>query len=296
MKERVLLVTGMSGAGRTASLKVLEDLGYEAVDNLPLSFLGRLIDQPEPENLLGKGRPLAIGVDLRTRGFSVETVIDELERWKAKHVAEVLSIFVDCEDMVLGRRFTETRRRHPLASDRPLLDSIKLERRLLSRLRDRADLVLDTTERSLPELKVVLAKHFAYDKSKGTEIFIKSFSFRHGLPRDADLVFDVRFLSNPYYDEKLRPLSGEDEAVRSHVMRDPGIAEYLNTVEEMLALCLPRYKEEGKSYLTIAIGCTGGRHRSVSVAVDLARRLEHRDWRVRLQHRDMYRDAGSDML
>ena len=296
MKERVLIVTGMSGAGRTASLKVLEDLGYEAVDNLPLSFLGRLIDQPEPENLLGKGRPLAIGVDLRTRGFAVETVIDALERWKANHFAEVLSIFVDCEDVVLGRRFTETRRRHPLASDRPLSDAIELERRLLSRLRDCADLVLDTTERTLPELKVVLAKHFAYGKGTGTEIFIKSFSFRHGLPREADLVLDVRFLRNPHYDQKLRPLSGEDEAVRSYIMRDPGIAEYLNAVEEMLALCLPRYREEGKSYLTIAIGCTGGRHRSVSVAVEIAKRLEHRDWRVRLQHRDMHRDAGSDML
>ena len=296
MKERVLLVTGMSGAGRTASLKALEDLGYEAVDNLPLSFLSRLIDQPEPENLLGKGRPLAIGVDLRTRGFAVETLLDELERWKANHFAEVLSIFVDCEDVVLGRRFTETRRRHPLASDRPLSDSIELERRLLSRLRDRADLVLDTTEQSLTELKTVLAKHFAYDKGTGTEIFIKSFSFRHGLPREADLVFDVRFLRNPHYDQKLRPLSGEDEEVRAYIMLDPGTAEYLNTVEEMLAVCLPRYRDEGKSYLTIAIGCTGGRHRSVSVAVDLAKRLENRDWRVRLQHRDMHRDAGSDML
>ncbi|MEE2932599.1 MAG: RNase adapter RapZ [Pseudomonadota bacterium] len=296
MKERVLIVTGMSGAGRTASLKFLEDLGYEAVDNLPLSFLGRLIDQPEPKNLLGNGRPLAIGVDLRTRGFAVETVMDELERWKANPFAEVLSIFVDCEDVVLGRRFTETRRRHPLAFDRPLSDAIGLERRLLLRLRDRADLVLDTTERTLSELKVVLAKHFAYGKGTGTEIFIKSFSFRHGLPREADLVLDVRFLRNPHYDQKLRPLSGEDEVVRSYIMRDPGVAEYLNAVEEMLALCLPRYREEGKSYLTIAFGCTGGRHRSVFVAVDIAKRLEHRDWRVRIIHRDIHRDAGSDML
>lgn len=296
MSERVVLVTGMSGAGRTAALKGLEDLGYEAVDNLPLSMLGRLVDQPEPENLLGHGRPLAIGVDLRTRDFAVDLVIDEIERWKTERGAEVTSVFVDCEDAVLVRRYTETRRRHPLAPDRPLPDTIKLERRLLSRLRDRADLVIDTTERRPAELKEFLARYFALDESPGTEIFVTSFSFRHGLPREADLVFDVRFLRNPHYDEGLRSHTGEDPAVQAYIAEDSEAAAYLDSIKAMLGLCLPRYRQEGKSYLTIAIGCTGGRHRSVYVAIQLAEWLESQNRPVRLQHRDIHRDAGSDML
>ncbi|HAA91022.1 MAG: RNase adapter RapZ [Rhodospirillaceae bacterium] len=296
MNERVVLVTGMSGAGRTATLKGLEDLGYEAVDNLPLSMLGRLVDQPEPENLLGEGRPLAIGVDLRTRDFTVDLVIDEIERWKTEHGANVFSVFVDCEDSVLVRRYTETRRRHPLAPDRPLPDTIKLERRLLSRLRDRADLVIDTTERRPAELKEVLAQHFSLDRGPGTDIFVTSFSFRHGLPREADLVFDVRFLRNPHYEEKLRPLTGEDLSVQSYIAEDPEMAAYLESIKTMLGLCLPRYRQEGKSYLTIAVGCTGGRHRSVFTAIELANWLETENWPVSLRHRDINRDAGGDML
>ena len=296
MNERVVLVTGMSGAGRTATLKGLEDLGYEAVDNLPLSMLGRLVDQPEPENLLGEGRPLAIGVDLRTRDFTVDLVIDEIERWKTEHGANVFSVFVDCEDSVLVRRYTETRRRHPLAPDRPLPDTIKLERRLLSRLRDRADLVIDTTERRPAELKEVLAQHFSLDRGPGTDIFVTSFSFRHGLPREADLVFDVRFLRNPHYEEKLRPLTGEDLSVQSYIAEDPEMAAYLESIKTMLGLCLPRYRQEGKSYLTIAVGCTGGRRRSVFTAIELANWLETENWPVSLRHRDINRDAGGDML
>ena len=296
MNERVVLVTGMSGAGRTATLKGLEDLGYEAVDNLPLSMLGRLVDQPEPENLLGEGRPLAIGVDLRTRDFTVDLVIDEIERWKTEHGANVFSVFVDCEDSVLVRRYTETRRRHPLAPDRPLPDTIKLERRLLSRLRDRADLVIDTTERRPAELKEVLAQHFSLDRGPGTDIFVTSFSFRHGLPREADLVFDVRFLRNPHYEEKLRPLTGEDLSVQSYIAEDPEMAAYLESIKTMLGLCLPRYRQEGKSYLTIPVGCTGGRHRSVFTAIELANWLETENWPVSLRHRDINRDAGGDML
>lgn len=296
MNERVVLVTGMSGAGRTATLKGLEDLGYEAVDNLPLSMLGRLVDQPEPENLLGEGRPLAIGVDLRTRDFAVDVVIREQERWKAERGVKVASIFVDCDDAVLVRRYTETRRRHPLAPDRPLPDTIKLERQLLSRLRDHADLVIDTTERRAAELKEILARHFALEEGPGTEIFVTSFSFRHGLPREADLVFDVRFLRNPHYDEKLRSHTGEEPAVQAYIAEDPEVAAYLDSVKAMLDLCLPRYRQEGKSYLTIAVGCTGGRHRSVYVAIELAKWLESESWPVRLQHRDIHRDAGGDML
>ena len=198
MGERVVLVTGMSGAGRTATLKVLEDLGYEAVDNLPLSMLDRLVDLPEQSNFLGGERPLAIGIDLRTRDFAVELVIDEVEQLASKGNRAVTSIFVDCDDAVLVRRYTETRRRHPLDADRPLPDTIKLERSLLARLRSRADLIVDTTESALADLKEIVVARFALDRSPGLNLCVTSFSFRYGVPREADLVFDVRFLRNPH--------------------------------------------------------------------------------------------------
>jgi len=296
MNERLVLVTGMSGAGRTATLKALEDLGYEAVDNLPLSLLNRLVDLPKPESLLGDGRPLAIGVDLRTRDFAVDLVIDELERLTSENERAVTSIFVDCEDAVLVRRDTETRRRHPVATDRPLPDTIKLERRLLSRLRNRADLVVDTTQTTLAELKETVAAHFALDRSPGLNLFVTSFSFRQGVPREADLLFDVRFLRNPHYDEILRDRTGEDVTVQAHIAEDPDAAAYLDCIKSMLGLCLPRYQQEGKSYLTIAIGCTGGRHRSVYIAIEIANWLEQKKWPVRLQHRDIHHNAGGNML
>ena len=295
MGERVVLVTGMSGAGRTATLKVLEDLGYEAVDNLPLSMLDRLIDLPEQSNLLGGERPLAIGIDLRTRDFAVELVIEEVEQLASKGNRAVTSIFVDCDDAVLVRRYTETRRRHPLDADRPLPDTIKLERSLLARLRSRADLIVDTTESALAELKEIVAARFALDRSPGLNLCITSFSFRHGVPREADLVFDVRFLRNPHYESALRDRTGQDDAVQRYIKGDPDLEIYLECIKSMLGLCLPRYQQEGKSYLTIAIGCTGGRHRSVYVAIELSEWLGQNDWAMRLRHRDMHLNDGRDM-
>ena len=295
MGERVVLVTGMSGAGRTATLKVLEDLGYEAVDNLPLSMLDRLIDLPRQSNLLGGERPLAIGIDLRTRDFAVELVIEEVEQLASKGNRAVTSIFVDCDDAVLVRRYTETRRRHPLDADRPLPDTIKLERSLLARLRSRADLIVDTTESALAELKETVAARFALDRSPGLNLCITSFSFRHGVPREADLVFDVRFLRNPHYESALRDRAGQDDAVQRYIKGDPDLELYLECIKSMLGLCLPRYQQEGKSYLTIAIGCTGGRHRSVYVAIELSEWLEQNDWAMRLRHRDMHLNDGRDM-
>ena len=295
MGERVVLVTGMSGAGRTATLKVLEDLGYEAVDNLPLSMLDRLIDLPEQSNLLGGERPLAIGIDLRTRDFAVELVIDEVEQLASKGNRAVTSIFVDCDDAVLVRRYTETRRRHPLDADRPLPDTIKLERSLLARLRSRADLIVDTTESALADLKEIVVARFALDRSPGLNLCVTSFSFRYGVPREADLVFDVRFLRNPHYETALRDRTGEDDAVQRYIKGDPDLKIYVGCIKSMLGLCLPRYQQEGKSYLTIAIGCTGGRHRSVYVAIELSEWLEQNNWEMRLRHRDMHLNAGRDM-
>jgi UPF0042 nucleotide-binding protein len=296
MSEQVVLVTGMSGAGRTAALKALEDLGYEAVDNLPISLFAGVIDLPGRENLFEEARPLAVGIDLRTRDFAVDLLLEEIERLTADSRYTVTTIFIDCDDAVLVRRYTETRRRHPLGSDRPMPDTIRLERRLLTRLRDRADLVVDTTNTTPAQLKAELGRHFALEHSPGLGIFLTSFSFRYGVPREADIVFDVRFLNNPHYQDDLRDLTGEDQAVRDFIAGDPDTDAFLGHVKAMLGLCLPRYRQEGKSYLNVAIGCTGGRHRSVCIAILLAQWLESENWPVRLQHRDIHRHAGGDML
>ncbi len=288
--EQVILVTGMSGAGRSTALKVLEDIGYEAVDNLPLSLLPALVAGGR-----GRGRPLAIGVDIRTRDFGVDPFLEELDRLMNDPRFAVRTLFLDCDDEVLMRRFTETRRRHPLAADRPLPDTIRLERRLLARLRDRADLVIDSTNKSQWELKAALSERFRLERDQGLSLFVTSFSFRHGLPREADLVFDVRFLTNPHYDPVLRPLTGQDAPVDAAVAADPDFPAFFERLTGMLQVLLPRYRREGKSYLTIAIGCTGGRHRSVAVTERLTRWLADAGWDVHPHHRDIHRSAGRDM-
>lgn len=293
MKQPVVLVTGMSGAGRSTALKVLEDLGYEAVDNLPLSLLAGLVRQGGSD---GATRPLAIGVDIRTRDFAVAPVIDALDRLISEEGVDIRILFLDCDDDVLLRRYTETRRRHPLAEDRPVPDGIRLERRLLSRLQDRADAIIDTSGTTLWELKDQVTERFGLADSTELSINITSFSYRHGLPREADLVFDVRFLANPHYDEALRPLSGEDAAVGAFVAADPDFSGFLDCLKPMLGVLLPRYEKEGKSYLTIAVGCTGGRHRSVYVARRLVELLENQGRKVTLHHRDVGDGGGQDML
>lgn len=279
---RILLVTGMSGAGKTATLKAMEDMGYEAVDNLPLSLLASLVNPAA-----GTSRPLAIGVDIRTRDFGVAPFLQEIDALIRDPGIRVSLLFLDCDDEVLRRRFSETRRRHPLAVDRPVTDGIEHERRLLAPLRDRADAVIDTSNLPLPDLRRQLAGHFAPDAEAGFALFVTSFSYRHGLPREADLVFDVRFLANPHYDETLRPLTGTDAAVAEFIERDPGFATFFESLTALLEPLLPRYAGEGKSYLTIAFGCTGGRHRSVFCAERLAAWLRDKGQRTGVGHRDL---------
>jgi UPF0042 nucleotide-binding protein len=278
---RILLVTGMSGAGKTAALKAIEDMGYEAVDNLPLSFIASIVSAT-PQGR----RALAIGVDIRTRDFAVESFIAEIDALIARPELKVSVLFLDCEDEVLRRRFSETRRRHPLAADRPVTDGIERERRLVMPLRDRADVVLDTSNLPLPDLRRQLAGHFSLDADAGLALFVTSFSYRHGIPREADLVFDVRFLDNPHYDERLRPLTGMDPPIAAFIERDPGFAPFFDSLIALLEPLLPRYASEGKSYLTIAFGCTGGRHRSVFLAERMAGWLDLQGYSVGLAHRD----------
>ena len=280
-RARVLLVTGMSGAGRSTALKTLEDLGYEAVDNLPLSLVPALI-----ESAAADAPAIAVGVDARTRGFGIATMIDTLDALAHGAGRDLQVLFVDCDDERLARRYTETRRPQPLAGDRPVMDGIRLERRVLSALRERADLVLDTSLMNAADLKRALTGHFA-PNSGGLRAFVTSFSFRHGVPRDADLLFDVRFLDNPHWVPELRGLSGLDPEVAAHIEKDPDFAPFLDRLWRLLCPLLPRYRQEGKSYLTIGIGCTGGRHRSVYVAELLAERLRGEGLRVEVAHRDL---------
>ncbi len=284
-RRRVVLVTGMSGAGRTSALRALEDAGYEAVDNLPLSLLPSLVRPDDTQT-----QPLAIGVDTRTRGFAASSLLAVLDELRAEAGVEFCLLFVDCDDESLRRRFTETRRRHPLATDRPLADGIRAERAMLRDLRDHADLVMDTSTLSQADLKRRVQDSLALDASPGLAVQVVSFAYRNGLPSDADLVFDVRFLSNPHYQADLRPLTGRDAAVAEFIERDSGCVGFLDGLTSMLAALLPRYAREGKSYLTIAIGCTGGRHRSVYVAERLAAWLGAREWRCGLHHRDLEPD------
>lgn len=286
--QRLLLVTGLSGAGKTSALKALEDLGYEAVDNLPLSLLRALVF-PNQRSLDVDTfhRPLAIGVDIRTRDFGVDLLLREIGQLTAAEDVAVKVLFLDCEDDELGRRYIETRRRHPLAHDRPVRDGIAHERRLMGGIRDRADLVIDTTRLNRGDLKRILEGHCGLDDKPSLSIFVTSFGFRRGLPREADLVFDVRFLKNPYYDPVLRPMTGRDSAVAEYIRADPDLEGFFGSLCRLLQPLLPRYVAEGKSYLTLAIGCTGGRHRSVFVAERLAKWLGDQGEQVHLHHRDV---------
>lgn len=283
----VVIVTGMSGAGRSTALKALEDLGYEAVDNLPLSLLSSLLTPGT-----GGGRPLAIGVDARTRDFGAAPFLEELDGLIRMEAFRVRLLFLDCDSEVLQRRFSETRRRHPVTPDRRVTDGIAHERALLAPLRDRADEVIDTTDMTIGELKRLLDSNHALERAPGLAVFVTSFAYRHGLPHEADLVFDVRFLQNPHYVDELRPQSGLDRPVGDFIEQDPDLEEYFRHLTQLLEPLLPRFDAEGKSYLTIAVGCTGGKHRSVYTAERLGAWLAEKGERVSVNHRDLKQDGA----
>lgn len=286
---RFVVVSGLSGAGKTTALKLLEDHGYEAVDNLPMPLLRRLAIADDVETSGTKAqsrRAIAVGIDSRTRDFQPDQLIALLGELRQRDELAVQLLYFDCEDEVLLKRFTATRRRHPLASDRPIADGIAAERRLMAPLRAAADLVIDTSMAALPEFRQTLAAQFALDGQPGLSIMVLSFSYKHGLPREADLVFDVRFLRNPHYVDALRPQTGDNPDVAAYVQADPGYTDFFGRLRDMIDALLPRYAQEGKRYLTIAIGCTGGRHRSVVVVEALGKHLREAGQRVDIRHRD----------
>ena len=288
----MLLISGLAGAGRTTALRALEDLGYEAIDNLPLELLphmaGGLAAAAERPGEL----PLAIGIDCRSRGFSGKDFALRIQNLRAAPHLEVILVYLDCSDEGLIRRFTETRRRHPLAPDRGVADGIARERSLMFPIRGLADLVVDTSERSIADLKRLMGERFGLDRQPGLALTVMSFSYRVGVPREADLVFDVRFLSNPHYVDALQPLDGENDSVVRFIERDPGLQPFMASLSALINPLLPSYEREGKSYLTIAVGCTGGKHRSVYVARRLAESLRGGGRPIALIHRDLKRDVS----
>lgn len=284
-KNTVLLVTGMSGAGKTTALKALEDMGFEAVDNIPLSLIPNLATPSL--NIKNQNTQLAIGVDIRTRDFNFDAFSNVVSILKSNSQLNVKILFVDCSDDGLILRYTETRHRHPLAQDRPVIDGINLERELISPLLDMADIKIDTTGRSPGDLKTHLGEYFKQPDNSGLVVILRSFAFPHGLPREADMVLDVRFLQNPHYDPDLRELTGHHEKVANAIKADPDFDDFMENTKNLIGPLLPRFGQEGKSYLTIAIGCTGGRHRSVYVAEMLGNWLKQMGQMVQINHREM---------
>jgi UPF0042 nucleotide-binding protein len=278
----VTIVTGMSGAGRSTALRALEDLGWETVDNLPLALIPRFGDlRPALD------RPLALGVDARTRGFSAEAVIDAVAALREASALAPTLLFLDASDEALIDRYTETRRRHPMAPGEDVALGVEREREALSALRDRADLVLDTSGMSPHDLKAQIRERLAHGGAHGLSVSIQSFSYKRGAPREADMVIDCRFLRNPHWDPDLRPLDGRDPRVDAHVAADPLFEAFFTRLSELAVMLLPAYKAEGKAYFGIGLGCTGGRHRSVALAERLARRLAAEGWRVNVRHREL---------
>ena len=275
---RLLLVTGMSGAGKSSVLDALEDMGWDPVDNLPADLLEAFVHAGNQCRTL----PVAVGMDVRSRGFEPATV-SELIRSVEGVDPEIL--FLDCSSAELLRRFDKTRRRHPLASDRPAEDGIARERSLLAPLRTVADSVLDTTDLTPVELREELRRRFGIEREP--VLTLVSFGFGHGISRTADLVFDLRFLTNPYWIDELRPLTGNDQPVRDYVAGDPAWADSMDRIESLLREWIPRYWAAGKNYLTVAFGCTGGRHRSVTAAVEMAERLRAAGFSPNIRHRDL---------
>lgn len=282
--QEIILVTGMSGAGRSTALKLLEDLGYEAIDNLPLALLPLLIHQNAVDQL---HVPLAIGIDVRAHDFHSDrfqgTLADIKELSSSPHVQ---LLYLDCDTDVLQRRYTETRRRHPV-SRKSLLESIEAERTMILPLQEAADIVIDTSQISVSTFGRMVRKYFTLKQSPTLFIHLTSFSYRRGLPREADIVFDARFLTNPHYEAALRPLTGQDQPVADFLEKEDLWAEFFEVSKKAISLSLVGFRHTGKNYLTIACGCTGGQHRSVFMAEQFLSWLQAQGETVALTHRDM---------
>ncbi|MEY3634728.1 MAG: RNase adapter RapZ [Pseudomonadota bacterium] len=285
--QKILLITGVSGAGKTTALKTLEDLGWETVDNFPIKLAGQLLKIPASGGEDGPNIPLALGFDSRTRGFDAEALIRQIRKLQAQPNLEVMTLFLDCAGVEIERRYAETRRRHPMAQDRPAMDGIAIDRAMMAPFRSWAEAVIDTSKLSAHDLQGVIRERFSSDTSPHSNITVSSFGFSRGVPHNADLVFDLRFLRNPHWDSNLRPMTGLDTAVADYVAADPKYDEALKKIRDLLQFLLPLYNAQGKAYINIAFGCTGGRHRSVHVAETFGAWLRADGFALTVAHRDL---------
>lgn len=281
----VVLVTGPSGAGRSTAINALEDLGYEVIDNLPLSLLPRLLEGPPP------ARPLALGVDVRNRDFSTAALIEAIDRLTGRGQLTGQVLYMDAAEEELVRRYSETRRRHPLAPAGSPLQGIAAERELLIPIRARADVLIDTTGMSPHDAKAEVEQWFGTGEGRKLGVTLHSFSYKRGLPRGMDIVMDCRFLQNPHWEEDLRQLDGRDPAVAAYVFADPRFPAFFEQVKGLVDLLLPAHRDEGKAHLSIGFGCTGGKHRSVAMTERLAEALAQDGWHVSKRHRELERRA-----
>lgn len=281
--HRIVLVTGPSGAGRSTAIAALEDLGFEPIDNLPLSLIPRLFDGPP------LGRPVALGIDLRNRDFSIAALIDLIDMLTKRPEISAELLFLDCRPEELLRRYSETRRRHPFSAAATPEAAVRSEIELLIPIRDRADLLIDTTELSPHDLRAEVAALLAPRKTDRLAVSVHSFSYKRGVPRGLDMMFDCRFLRNPHWDPQLRALDGRDAAVALHVENDARYAAFFEKTRDLLLFLLPAHVDEGKSHLAIGFGCTGGQHRSVMMAENMAKALAAAGWQVSIRHRELER-------
>jgi UPF0042 nucleotide-binding protein len=292
-RQSVLLVTGLSGAGKASILRALEDIGFEAIDNPPLGMIESLVTSSPS----GVERRIAVGVDARSRGFDAGEVLGTLARLRLHPALWPQLIYAWADEAVLLRRYTETRRRHPLSPHGRVADGIAAEQAVTAGLREAADLVIDTSDLPTPDLRRLIERHYGpgvqFSVHAGLAVALISFAFPAGLPRESDMVFDARFLRNPHYVDALRIRTGKDPAVGAYIEEDPDYQPFFDRVTGLLGLVLPRFVQEGKKYATIAVGCTGGRHRSVHLVEQLASQLIQAGWQVTPTHRELLREEAA---
>ncbi len=281
------MVTGPSGAGRSTAIQALEDLGYEVIDNLPISLIPRLIEGPP------HGQPIALGLDVRNRDFNAGAVIELIDQLTASGAVALDVLYIDCAPAELISRYAQTRRPHPLAPAETPAEGVGREIDLLAPIRIRADHLIETTEMSPHDLKAEIADWFGSPHAGRMAISVQSFSYKRGLPRGVDMIFDCRFLANPHWVPALRELDGRDPRVAAHVEADPIFASFFEKLRDLVLLLLPAQREEGKAYLSIGFGCTGGQHRSVAVAEKLANVLAEAGWAVSKRHRELERRGAT---
>lgn len=283
----ILIVTGLSGAGKSTALHFLEDMDFETIDNFPLSLFDDLLKTKDGNPFHEENRPLAIGMDLRTRGFNIEGVSEQINNIKKDNQLRLKILFMDCDNNFLVKRFSETRRRHPISMDTTVIKGIQDERKIMEFLKVNSDIIVDTSGLTIHDTRRRLKGLFKQRPSQQILANILAFGFSKGVPRHADLIFDVRFLKNPYYQEHLRLKTGKDEDVGNYIMSDKNLKPFVTKVSDLLLSLLPLYKQEGKSYLTIAFGCTGGQHRSVFIAKKMQDLLDQNGYRTNTTYRDI---------